>query len=80
MIDNINKLAKNLDGNKQPTAASIVNLADDGRLTVLITAERGIVIPFRLADVVKIWDAVSTYIDSFMKQSKVTTTPLSISG
>ncbi|CAF4566842.1 unnamed protein product, partial [Rotaria socialis] len=32
MIDNINKLSKNLDRNKQPqqqTAASIVNLTDD---------------------------------------------------
>ncbi|CAF4291481.1 unnamed protein product [Rotaria socialis] len=53
MIDNINKLSKNLDRNKQPqqqTAASIVNLTDD--------------------DVVKIWDAVSTYIENYMKQSK----------
>ena len=37
MIDNINKLSKNLDANKQPqqqqqTAASIVNLTDDGEI------------------------------------------------
>ncbi|CAF1191121.1 unnamed protein product [Rotaria sp. Silwood1] len=51
MTDNINKLSKNIDGNKQQeTAASIVNLTDD--------------------DVVKIWDAVSAFIESYMKQSK----------
>ncbi|CAF4632566.1 unnamed protein product [Rotaria sp. Silwood1] len=62
MIDNINKLSKNLDANKQQqqqqqqqTAASIVNLTDD--------------------DVVKIWDAVSAYIESYMKQSKGVTIP-----
>jgi hypothetical protein len=35
MIDNINKLSKNLDTNKlqqQQTAASIVNLTDDGEI------------------------------------------------
>ncbi|CAF0813853.1 unnamed protein product [Rotaria sordida] len=63
MIDNINKLSKNLDANKQQqqqqqqqqTAASIVNLTDD--------------------DVIKIWDAVSAYIESYMKQSKGVTIP-----
>lgn len=42
MIDNINKLSKNLDANKQPpqqqhqqqTAASIVNLTDDGEIQI----------------------------------------------
>jgi hypothetical protein len=33
MIDNINKLSANLDTNKQQqTAASIVNLTDDGEI------------------------------------------------
>ena len=35
MIDNINKLSANIDSNKsqqQQTAASIVNLTDDGKI------------------------------------------------
>jgi len=33
MIDNINKLSKTLDSTKsQPTAASIVNLTDEGKI------------------------------------------------
>jgi len=37
MIDNINKLSANIDTNKQQqqTAASIVNLTDDGEILVL---------------------------------------------
>ena len=37
MIDNINKLSKTLDSNNKPqqTAASIVNLTDDGELDIV---------------------------------------------
>ena len=43
MIDNINKLSSNLDTNKQPqqqqqTAASVVNLSDDGEIFVIKTS------------------------------------------
>jgi hypothetical protein len=38
MIDNINKLSKNFDANKQqPTAASIVNLTDDGKIGLFLS-------------------------------------------
>ena len=41
MIDNINKLSSNLDGTKQQlTAASLVNLTDDGKILSLTTLIR----------------------------------------
>ncbi|CAF0743230.1 unnamed protein product [Rotaria sordida] len=90
MIDNINKLSKNLDANKQQqqqqqqqqqTAASIVNLTDDGERRLTLRNTKSIQTDHQSFEikssqnVIKIWDAVSAYIESYMKQSKGVTIP-----
>ncbi|UJR36130.1 hypothetical protein I4U23_028864 [Adineta vaga] len=61
MIDNINKLSSNLDATKQQQQQQQQTAASLANLTD--------------DDVIKIWDAVSAFIESFMKQSKGVTIP-----